>query len=339
MSVASAGLGVLHANHRFDLEAGAEVSGMSRADVWWRQKSPVQRELVPLLGARLCAMGVVAYDSLGFRELATLPYSGSPIPGNPQGQNSLSNGSVFAVRTRSGQFVKGLVRSYGTDLSIRWQNCAPSVAYKEVSVVMGSAPSWLVTRYVVHCTYQTEDGATHTCGSGIFGAEGGTVTDRISNEGGEFPTKVEVVVALDFQPETGLHGLIKQLTPEVTSNGVSLIFEPNQAVAIVPLVIALSPSPLAQDYLLLRWQYRAGDSEVSAGQHTLTGPDLQQNVAQYQIASVPDPLHPMTLNLNVEGVYRGTQLASFNQRVSLPVSGIALRFQKTSTGAYRLIAV
>ncbi|MDC2959284.1 hypothetical protein [Streptomyces gilvifuscus] len=340
MATASVGSGVLHLNKRFDLESGIEVSGMGLADVWWRLESSGKRDLEPLLGAGLCALGPVPYDPLDFEDLISLTYGSTAVPGGPAAPNSLVHGDVLAVRTRSGKFVKVIVDNNGPDLDIRWRACTPPVSHRDVHVVLGSAPEWLVTRYVVDCAYDSPDGQTHACGNGTFGPSGGTVQGQLSDEGGGFPATVRVVVVVDFQPDTGLPGLVKQLTADVTETGASLLFEPNQIVQRVPVVIDLHPAPRPQDYLLLRWKFRAGDAETSAGQHTLSAPDLTQHtLIQYEIAALPDPVHTMSLQLGVDGQYQGVQLVPFAQQFPLPVSAVALRFQKAGSGpAYRLIA-
>ncbi len=341
MTTTSVGSGVLHVNKRFDLQTGIEVSGMSLADMWWRlEPSSGKRDLEPLLGARLCALGAIPYDRLSFEDLISLPYGSTAIPGGPDVPNRLVHGDVFAVHTRSGKFVKVIVDSDGPDLAIRWQSCTPPLAHRDVHIVLGSAPDWLVTRYVVDCAYDSPDGQTHPCGSGTFGPGGGTVQGQISNEGGGFPGSVRAVVVVDFQPDTGLPGLVQQLTADVTDTGASLLFEPNQIVQRVPVLIDLHPSPQPQDYLLVRWQFRAGDAQTSAGQHTFAGPDiLQHNPVQYEIAALPDPLHTMSMRLTVDGKYQGVQLVPFAQTFPLPTGAVGLRLLKASSGpAYKVVA-
>ncbi|PGH52098.1 hypothetical protein CRI70_03005 [Streptomyces sp. Ru87] len=339
MVTASTGVGTLRGNRRFDLETGIEASGMGRADVWWRHLPGGGRELVPLLGARLCALGPVGYEALGHRELAALTYHGESLPGHPRGENNLASGSVIAVRTRSGQLAKMQVQTYGHDLRIRWQGCPPPPRFKGLKVVVGSAPPWLVSRYVVDCAYESPDGSMHPCGRGEFGADGGVVEDRISDAWGGFPATARVVVAVDFQPGTGLQGVVEHFAPEVGAAGVSMLYEPNQEIRRVKLVFGLTPPAGAQDYLLLRWVYRSGASAGGGSQKTLTGPDLQGNVAQHEIAFPPDASTAAAVDLTVDGVYQAAELVQFKQRVSLPASALAFRFRKQGSGPrYRLEA-
>ncbi|MFM9700052.1 hypothetical protein [Streptomyces europaeiscabiei] len=339
MVTTSTGVGLLRGNRRFDLETGIEASGMGRADVWWRHLPSGGRELVPLLGARLCAMGAVGYDALSHRELVALTYHSASIPGHPLGENKLTTGSVIAVRTRSGQLVKMQVQAYGHDLQIRWQGCPSPPQFKGMKVVVGSAPLWLVSRYVVDCTYESPDGSIHPCGRGEFGADGGVVEDRISDAWGGFPATVRVIVAVDFQPDTGLHGAVEHFDPEVGPAGVSMLYEPNQEIQRVKLVFGLTPPARAQDYLLVRWVYQSGTSAGGGSQKTLTGPDLQGNVAQHEIAFPPDASTMAAVDLTIDGVYQAADLVQFKQRVSLPASALAFRFRKQGSGPrYRLEA-
>ncbi|WP_407561489.1 hypothetical protein [Streptomyces sp. 184] len=334
---ASSGTGVVRGNHRFDLEAGVEATGMGRADVWWRQPPDGRRELVPLLGARLCPLGTVPYEPLGYQDLATLTYTGEGVPGDPQGQNRLVTGSVVAVRTRSGQLVKAQVQSYGRDLGLRWQGCPAPTQYRTLKVVVGSAPEWLVSRYVVDCVYESPDASMHPCGTGEFGAGGGVVEDRISDAWGGFPATARVTVSVDFQPGTGLHGAVTRLEPEVGPAGVSLLYEPEQEIKKVRLVFDLTPRARPQDYLLLRWLYRSGSSAGAGSQRTLSASDLQDNVAQHEVAFPPDGSSTAAVDLTIDGVYQGAELVQFKQRVSLPASALAFRFRKQGGGPrYRL---
>ncbi|WP_331722289.1 hypothetical protein [Streptomyces canus] len=339
MLTASTGSGILRGNHRFDLEAGIEATGMGRADVWWRQLQGGGRELVPLLGARVCALGVVHYESLGYQDLAALTYNGAGIPGHPQGINKLVTGSVVAVRTRSGQLVKMQVQAYGQDLQIRWQSCPPPVQYKALKVVVGSAPEWLVSRYVVDCVYESPDASIHPCGQGQFDAGGGVVEDKISDAWGGFPATARVTIAVDFQPGTGLRGTVTYLEPQVSATGASLLYEPDQEIKKVKLLFDLTPRAKTQDYLLVRWVYRSGSSAGAGSQRTLTGPDLQENVAQHEIAFPPDGSATASVDLTIDGVYQAAELVQFKQRIALPASALAFRFRKQGTGPrYRLEA-
>jgi hypothetical protein len=312
---------------------------MGRADVWWRQPEAGLRELVPLLGARVCALGEVAYEPLGYEQLAALAYQDEGVPGDPQGENKLVPGSVVAVRTRSGKLVKLQVQSYGQDLQLRWQGCPAPTQFKTMKVVVGSAPEWLVSRYVVDCVYESPDSSLHPCGKGEFGAGGGVVEDRISDAWGGFPATARVTVSVDFQPGTGLHGAVTRLEPEVGPSGVALLYEPEQEIKKVRLVFDLTPRAASRDYLLLRWVYRSGSSAGAGSERTLTGPDLRDNVAQHEVAFPPDGSSTAAVDLTIDGVYQGAELVQFTKRVSLPASALAFRFRKQGAGPrYRLEA-
>lgn len=337
-AAASMGVGTLHASRRFDLENGVE-SEQGWGDVCWVVRDN-RRVLVPIIGARLCALGTVSFETLGYAELLALTYLSESIPGHLGGENKLTPGSVVAVRTRSGQLAKMQVQKWdGTDLLIRWQTCPRQPQYRDLKVVVGSAPVWLVSRYVVDCTYEAPDGSIHSCGKGKFGADGGVVEDRITDADAGFPETARVVVAVDFQPDTGLQGVVLHFEPEVGPAGVTLLYEPAQEIRKVKLVFDLTPPAKAQDYVLIRWAYRSGSSTGSGSQRTLTGSEIQENVAYHEIAFPPDGATNATVDLTIDGLYQGKELVQFKQSVSLPAFALAFRFRKQGSGPhYRLEA-
>ena len=183
--------------------------------------------------------------------------------------------------------MKVQVLHYGRDLQFRWETCTRPVNYLDVKVTLGSAPDWLVTRYVAECTYNSPDGL-RSCGKGSYGPQGGIIDGQVSDEGGSFPSNIVVTVTIDFQPDTQLRGLTKTFTPPVTPTGVNFIFEPYQVLQKTDLVFDLQPTPQAADYLLLRWKHIANGSVVTSGQHYLSGADLgRQPVTQYEIVLCP----------------------------------------------------
>jgi hypothetical protein len=331
-STISSGSGVLRGTWAFDFEAGIEAGSLQVADVWWEQMTSTARQLVPLNGAALCSMGLVAYDSLGLADLTRLPYSTAPIPGNAIGSNALVDGSVFAVRTRSGNFVKVQVLHYDYNLGIRWQTCTRPVNYLGVNVTLGNTPSWLVTRYVVECSYNTPNGIRN-CGKGIYGPEGGVVQGQISDEGGSFPSTILVTITVDFQPDTKLVGLVKSFTPPVTDTGVNFLFEPLRVIQKTDVLFDLQPLPITTDYLLLRWKHIAGGVVVASGQQYLSGDELRkQAVTQYEIVFVPDPILAKDFSVEIEGRYQNQLLPLFTQTYDLSEKAFVMRAQKDSSG-------
>lgn len=151
----SAGSGVIRNTSTFDFDAGIETAHERTADVLWlkdfvTQEDPTHlfSQMEPLNGAALCAMGLVAFDPLSWSDLQHLPYSTIPIPANVSRTNLLPDGSVFAVRTRTGNFVKVQVLHYDYDLQIRWQTCTRPIHFLDVKITLGSTPAWLVSKYV-----------------------------------------------------------------------------------------------------------------------------------------------------------------------------------------------
>jgi hypothetical protein len=337
---ASAGSGVLRGTWLFDFDAGIETANQQAADVWWEQMTATTRQMVPLNGAALCGMGIVPFDPLSLADLQRLPYARTPIPANVSGTNLLPDGSVFAVRTRTGNFVKVQVLHYDYNLQIRWQTCTKPINVLDVKVTLGSTPAWLVTRYVVECTYNTPTGI-RICGTGTFGPEGGIVQGQVSDEGGAFPPSILVTVSLDFQPETGLTAITKKFTPPVTNTGVNFIFEPFQVLQKTDVLLDLQPAPKPTDYLLLRWRHDVRGQVVASGQKYLPGDELrQQLVTQYEIVFVPDPIAAEHFNIQIEGRFQGTVLPLFTQQYDLADKAVLIRAQRsTSPPGYTLVSV
>jgi hypothetical protein len=336
----SSGSGVLRGTYLFDFDAGGETANQQAADVWWEQMTTTARQMVPHNGAALCAMGIVAFDPLSLSDLQNLPYSTTPIPANVSGTNLLPDGSVFAVRTKTGSFVKVQVLHYDYNLQIRWQTCTRPINFLDVKVTLGSTPTWLLTRYVAECTYNTPNGI-RSCGTGTFGPEGGIVHGQISDESGAFPSSILVTVSLDFQPDTNLAAIMKKFTPPVTNTGVNFIFEPFQVLQKTDVLLDLQPAPTTRDYLLLRWRHDANGQVVASGQKYLPGDELrQQLVTQYEIVFVPDPISAEHFNIQIEGRFQGEALQLFTQTYELADKAVLIRAQKsTSTSGYMLVSV
>jgi hypothetical protein len=214
------------------------------------------------------------------------------------------------------------------------------ISLLDVKVTLGSTPTWLVTRYVLDCTYNTAAGIRN-CGKGIFGPEGGVVQGQISDESGAFPSSILVTVSVDFQPDTNLGAIVKNFTPRVTNTGVNFIFEPFQVIQKTDVLLDLQPAPTATDYLLLRWQHNAAGHAVASGQKYLPGDELRkQSVNQYEIVFVPDPISAKDFNLQIEGRFQGQTLPLFAQTYALADKAVLMRAQKlTSTPGYILVSV
>lgn len=332
------GVTVLHRNSLFDLDAGTKTTVTMDADLWWNVQAHDRQFLWPLFGTRMCALGNVSYDALGYVQLVTLAYGAGPVRGDPP-HTELATGNVIAARTHSGRYLKIQIQNHSDEdnLEIRWQVCSPDPPPSRVlKVVVGSAPAWLVSRYVVECIYAGPDGSVIPCGRGEFAADGGVLEGSIYDTWGGFPPTVRVVIVVDFQPDTRLQAVIKEFEPEIGPSGVLLLYEPNQEIQRVNLVFSLIPRAKAEDNMLVRWAYRSGSSAF-AGSQLLAGPDLQGNVAQYEIVIPPVESSSANVDLTVDGIYQGAELVQFKKTFSLPISALAFRFRKQDSGPrYRL---
>lgn len=212
---------------------------------------------------------------------------------------------------------------------------------RDATLVIGSAPAWLVSRYTVQCTYRTVSGAVRPCAEGVFAADGGVVKGRIEADGRLFPDVADVTVTMDFQPDTGLPGLVKSFTAPVTGTGVNFIFEPYQILQRTALLLDLQPAPLASDYLSLRWTHATASGVVASGQKYLSGDDLgAQPVTQYEIVFVPDPIEAREVTLRIEGRYQGQDLPRFEKSFALSDNAVLLRAAQSRPGdRYTLVVV
>jgi hypothetical protein len=244
----------------------------------------------------------------------------------------------FGVRTTSGKFVKVQILNCGDDLQLRWVTF--DWLNLEVKIVLGSAPTWLVTRYAVECTYNIPRGVRECC-KGISGPEGAVIVGRVSNEGGAFPSTVVVTVTLDFNPDTMLPRTVRSFAVPVTDTGVSFLFEPNQFRQDTTLLLDLNPPPLRTDYLLLNWSHIAGETVVASGKKSLSGDELlKQAVTEYHIVFIPDPISAKHLIVAIEGRYQNQELPLFRQLYELSDKAVIIRAYKALGGeAYALVSL
>ena len=117
-TVVSSGNGTIPGTFLFDVDTGTVTQ--TGADLFWRQRTTVERQMEPQGGATLVNLGVRNFRALTPKELSKLNYSTLPIPANDDRSNQLVNSDVFAVRSSSGNFAKIKVVSYGRDLGIQW---------------------------------------------------------------------------------------------------------------------------------------------------------------------------------------------------------------------------
>ena len=117
-TVVSSGTGTIPGTFLFDVDSGTVTQ--TGADLFWRQRTDVLRQMEPQGNATLVNLGVRDFDSLTGDELSKLAYTTAPIIGNNDRTNQLVNGDVFAVHSAGGNFAKVKVVSYGRDLGIQW---------------------------------------------------------------------------------------------------------------------------------------------------------------------------------------------------------------------------
>ncbi len=208
--------------------------------------------------------------------------------------------------------------------------------FLDVKITVGSAPAWLVSRYAVQCTYTTLTG-DHTCATADFDAGGGTATGQVSDEGGHFPVVVNIAVTIDFTPDSGLAGIVRNFTPAVTDVGVNFLFEPDQMMQTVELVFDLtSPPAQPNDFFSIQWQHHVGDDLAGTGTAFLSGQDLASGpVVRTDITLMPVGA-PGTLAVTIQGRYQGAVLTTYSGSFDVLNTAVVLRPQPAAEGGYTL---
>jgi hypothetical protein len=117
-TVVSSGTGTIPGTFLFDVDTGTVTQ--AGADLFWRQRTAVERQMEPENRATLVNLGVRDFGSIKANALSKLNYSTAPIVANADRTNQLVNGDVFAVHSTDGNFAKIKVLSYGRDLGIQW---------------------------------------------------------------------------------------------------------------------------------------------------------------------------------------------------------------------------
>jgi DNA-binding beta-propeller fold protein YncE len=119
-STVSSGSTVLKGTWIMDLETGVQGGSAPPGDIWWEQKTAVARDMRPVGGAKIVNLGHVNYNAVTFASLQTLSFGTTPIPGNNDPSNQLTDGDVFAVLTNGGNYAKVQVLHYDYNMTIRW---------------------------------------------------------------------------------------------------------------------------------------------------------------------------------------------------------------------------
>jgi hypothetical protein len=114
----------------FDCETGALGGFSAPSDIWWEQQTAVQRQMMPVAGAKIAYLGHVDFNAVTTATLQSLTYSTTPIPGNNDPSNQLTSGAVFAVQTNAGNYCKIKVLTYGYNLQIQWATYKLGQRYK-----------------------------------------------------------------------------------------------------------------------------------------------------------------------------------------------------------------
>ena len=119
VSTVSQGTAVIQGTWYFDCETGS-LGTSAAGDIWWEQQTTTQRQMTPINGAKIVNLGQVSWSSVTSATLQTLVYGTTPIPGNNDASNQLTDGNVFAVMTNAGNYAKVQVLNYDYNMTVRW---------------------------------------------------------------------------------------------------------------------------------------------------------------------------------------------------------------------------
>jgi len=119
VATVSQGTTVIQGTWTFDCETGALGAGAA-GDVWWEQETATQRRMTPVAGAKIVNLGHVSWSSVTAATLQTLAYGTTPINGDNDASNDLTDGDVFAVLTNAGNYAKVQVLHYDYNMTVRW---------------------------------------------------------------------------------------------------------------------------------------------------------------------------------------------------------------------------
>src|SRR5262249_14917184 len=87
----SSGTTVLQGTFVMDLETGVLGGSMTNGDIFWEQQTPVVRDMRPVGGAKIVNLGHVDFTTVTFASLQTLSFGTTPIPGNNDASNQLTD--------------------------------------------------------------------------------------------------------------------------------------------------------------------------------------------------------------------------------------------------------
>lgn len=153
----SSGRTTLRGTFSFDFDAGEQSPTDEIVDVFWRQQTRVRRRMEPKNGAQIALIGPVPFASVTPQSLQSLTYSEDPVQADNNASNQLPTGTMFAVRTNTGNYAKVRVERYGYDMRIRWQTYAISGGYRVLGTGYDRPEDLVLSRDGQHA-YVTERG-------------------------------------------------------------------------------------------------------------------------------------------------------------------------------------
>ena len=153
----SSGSATIKGTFLFDFDGGHHSPTRAITDVWWRQQTSVRRRMEAQNGAELALIGKVSFGSVTAQTLRSLTYGTEAIQADDNAGNQLPNGTVFAVRTSSGNYAKVLVTQYGYNIKVKWVTYKVSSGYKVLGTGYDRPEDIALTADASHA-YVTERG-------------------------------------------------------------------------------------------------------------------------------------------------------------------------------------
>jgi hypothetical protein len=105
LAVQSKGTTTLKGTWTFDFDTGKQGPA-GGADIWWEQIDKVKRLLVPQSGALLAHMGKPNFAAVSLPTLKAQSYTATPINGSNNTKNQLTAGTVIAIKTSAGRYLR-----------------------------------------------------------------------------------------------------------------------------------------------------------------------------------------------------------------------------------------
>lgn len=197
-------------------------------------------------------------------------------------------------------------------------------ASRPISIVLGSAPKELVSRYVASFAYGAPDGK-EIWGRKEVGPDGGVLFGTLLPADSKYPDSVTISVTTDYAPGSQIQGSVQAIVVPVTDTGVNFLFEPQfQDNSLLRLVFTLPKRSWwrrvferNEDYLILSWTQVVQAKPITRFV-TLVSEVLEiRPLVDVSIPLMQSPEQPTEVILDVAGRYNSQDVRPFSTRLDL----------------------